>query len=111
MVIVLDNAPTHIANKIKALESFVNLFWLPPYSPHLNFIERVFALWKAHIKKKSYEPHCGNSKSIVKEALELVTLDSWRKKCIEQFEVYFMLMNNEYFSSDEGYVNKLQREV
>jgi len=54
LVIVLDNAPTHRARRITALESFTHFLWLPPYAPHLNFVERVFAVWKAQIKKKTY---------------------------------------------------------
>ena len=47
-VVVLDNARVHTARKVKQLfEIWQNrglyIFYLPPYSPHLNIIER---LWK-----------------------------------------------------------------
>lgn len=47
-VVVLDNARIHTAKKIKERlaswqERGLYLFYLPPYSPHLNIIER---LWK-----------------------------------------------------------------
>ncbi len=47
-VIVLDNAPVHTAKKIQARRKFweargLFLFYLPPYSPHLNIIE---TLWR-----------------------------------------------------------------
>jgi len=47
-VVVLDNAQVHTAKKVKKLlEIWQNrglfIFYLPPYSPHLNIIER---LWK-----------------------------------------------------------------
>lgn len=47
-VIVLDNAKAHTAKKVKAcLPSWqqrgLYIFYLPPYSPHLNIIERF---WK-----------------------------------------------------------------
>lgn len=47
-VVVLDNARVHTAHKIKErLEVWqkrgLHIFYLPPYSPHLNIIER---LWK-----------------------------------------------------------------
>jgi transposase len=47
-VIVLDNARIHTAKKIKERLSVwqrrgLYLFYLPPYSPHMNIIER---LWK-----------------------------------------------------------------
>jgi transposase len=47
-VIVLDNAPVHTAKKIQARRNVweargLFLFYLPPYSPHLNIIE---TLWR-----------------------------------------------------------------
>lgn len=47
-VIVLDNARIHTARKVKKLfriwqKRGMYIFYLPPYSPHLNIIER---LWK-----------------------------------------------------------------
>jgi transposase len=47
-VIVLDNARIHTARKVKQLlqiwqQRGLYIFYLPPYSPHLNIIER---LWK-----------------------------------------------------------------
>lgn len=47
-VIVLDNARIHIAQKVKERLEYwqkrgLYIFYLPPYSPHLNIIER---LWK-----------------------------------------------------------------
>ena len=46
--VVLDNARIHTAHKVKELlkiwrERGLFIFYLPPYSPHLNIIER---LWK-----------------------------------------------------------------
>ena len=47
-VVVLDNARPHTARKVKELFKIwqnrgLYIFYLPPYSPHLNIIER---LWK-----------------------------------------------------------------
>lgn len=47
-VVVLDNARIHSARKVKQLLEIwqkrgLYIFYLPPYSPHLNIIER---LWK-----------------------------------------------------------------
>ena len=47
-VVVLDNARIHTARKVKELLNVwqkrgLYIFYLPPYSPHLNIIER---LWK-----------------------------------------------------------------
>lgn len=56
-VIVLDNARIHIAQKVKERLKFwqkrgLYIFYLPPYSPHLNIIER---LWK-ELKSRWLKP-------------------------------------------------------
>lgn len=47
-VVVLDNAPVHTADKVQACREAwehrgLFIFYLPPYSPHLNLIE---TLWR-----------------------------------------------------------------
>lgn len=60
-VIVLDNARIHTAHKIKErLEVWQNrglyIFYLPPYSPNLNIIERLWKELKARwIRPTDYE--------------------------------------------------------
>lgn len=61
-VIVLDNAPIHTARKIKERLLYwqkrgLFIFYLPPYSPHLNIIER---LWK-ELKARWLKPDDYNS--------------------------------------------------
>lgn len=56
-VIVLDNASPHRSKKIRQLIPYweargLHLFFLPPYSPHLNIVER---LWK-EIKARYLKP-------------------------------------------------------
>ena len=56
-VIVLDNASPHRSTKVQQMipiwrQRGLYLFFLPPYSPHLNIIER---LWK-EIKARYLEP-------------------------------------------------------
>lgn len=51
-VLVLDNAPPHRAKKVQQLIPYwqqrgLYLFFLPPYSPHLNLIERLWKEMKA----------------------------------------------------------------
>ncbi len=59
-VIVLDNAKIHTSRKIKErLKYWQNrglyIFYLPPYSPHLNIIERLWKELKARwIKPEDY---------------------------------------------------------
>lgn len=50
-VIVLDNAPIHRAKKLQALRPLwekrgLHLFFLPPYSPHLNIAEILWRILK-----------------------------------------------------------------
>ena len=60
-VIVLDNARVHTARKIKERlriwqKRGLYVFYLPPYSPHLNIIERLWKEMKqAWIKPKDYQ--------------------------------------------------------
>jgi transposase len=59
-VVVLDNARVHTAAKVrKQLESWQQrglfLFYLPPYSPHLNLAERLWKELKARwLKPQDY---------------------------------------------------------
>jgi transposase len=86
LVIILDNAPTHRARRVTALEFFTHFLWLAPYAPHLNFVERIFAVWKAQVEKKTYASQSSNLPDISLEALSPVTTDSWLKKQIEQLD-------------------------
>ena len=59
-VIVMDNAKVHTATKVKkAMEDWQKrglfLFYLPPYSPHLNIAERLWKELKARwLKPEDY---------------------------------------------------------
>ena len=59
-VVVLDNARVHTARKVKELLKVwqtrgLYIFYLPPYSPHLNIIERLWKEMKqAWIKPEDY---------------------------------------------------------
>lgn len=46
-VLVLDNAGWHVAKKLKVPDNLTLLF-LPPYSPELNPVERLWAYLKSH---------------------------------------------------------------
>lgn len=60
-VVVLDNARVHTAKKIKERLNLwqkrgLFIFYLPPYSPHLNIIERFWKeLKQAWIKPRDYQ--------------------------------------------------------
>jgi transposase len=57
---VLDNAKVHTASKVKAClkgwqQRGLYLFYLPPYSPHLNITERLWKELKARwLSPKDY---------------------------------------------------------
>lgn len=52
-VLVLDNAPVHHGGRIAQLcaATEVLLIYLPPYSPDLNPIEKVFSVLKSQLKR------------------------------------------------------------
>ena len=57
-VVVLDNARPHTASKVKQLLGVwqsrgLYIFYLPPYSPHLNIIERFWKEVKEGLLKPS----------------------------------------------------------
>ena len=69
-IIVLDNAPWHLSNEVKQkIEEWEKqglfIFYLPPYSPHLNIIE---TLWRK-IKLEWLEPEDFESKEKLHEAI------------------------------------------
>lgn len=56
-VVVLDNAPAHVAKRLQQRRGFwrergLFVFYLPPYSPHLNIAE---VLWR-HLKYRWLRP-------------------------------------------------------
>jgi transposase len=59
-VVVLDNAKVHVARKVKQQFKYwqqrgLFIFYLPPYSPHLNICERVWKELKARwLKPQDY---------------------------------------------------------
>lgn len=59
-VVVLDNARIHTAQKVKERLEYwqkrgLYIFYLPPYSPHLNIIERLWKELKARwLKPEDY---------------------------------------------------------
>jgi transposase len=56
IVIVLDNAPYNHAKIVKkfAEENNIVLLYLPPYSPNLNIIERLWKFSKKHLVHNKY---------------------------------------------------------
>jgi transposase len=70
-ILILDNARIHCYRQlIEAVESIGGLvFFLPPYSPHLNPIELGFAALKKWIQKHAYMLFKDHGTSIIPLAL------------------------------------------
>jgi transposase len=75
MVVILDNARWHHANLLKPwLEEnrqILRLDFLPPYSPELNGIERVWKLTRTLCTHNRYFPTLNELRKVVSEQFEL----------------------------------------
>lgn len=70
VVLVLDGAGWHVANDLKVPESMTLLF-LPPYSPELMPMERVWAWMRQHdLSNRVFEDEA---------AIDQACKDSWNK--------------------------------
>lgn len=70
VIVILDNASYHHSNEVKELEeesSRLRLVFLPPYSPELNLIERV---WKFFKKKVLYNQYYENLQAFRQAAIK-----------------------------------------
>ena len=56
IIIILDNASYNRAYEVQdyAAENQIELFYLPPYSPNLNLIERLWRFFKKKVMKNKY---------------------------------------------------------
>lgn len=54
IVLVLDNHPSHGTQHVRELAEQLNmeLLFLPPYSPELNSIESLWAIFKLDLKNR-----------------------------------------------------------
>ena len=70
VVVILDNASYHHSKEVKKLEEEsprLRLVFLPPYSPELNLIERV---WKFFKKKVLYNQYYENLQAFRQAAIK-----------------------------------------
>jgi transposase len=79
-VVVLDKARIHIAQKVKERlkywqERGLFVFYLPPYSPHLNIIERLWKELKARWLKPDDYTSFDNLKYATSDCLNQVGLN------------------------------------
>jgi len=78
LTLVLDNSKPHRANEIKewtqTIQDRVHLLFLPPYSPHLNKIERVWRLTRKTTTHNKYFATLDHLREALTE-----TLTQWNK--------------------------------
>ncbi|KNF03100.1 hypothetical protein PSTG_03684 [Puccinia striiformis f. sp. tritici PST-78] len=70
-VLVMDNAPVHHNGRIADICDAANvlLVYLPPYSPDLNPIEKVFSVLKSQIKRHGILTDTNEDPEIIKDFL------------------------------------------
>ena len=70
-VIVLDNAKIHHGGRLASLCDAANvlLIYLPPYSPDLNPIEKVFSVLKSKLKRHHVLTGTDEDPDLIKEYL------------------------------------------
>ena len=77
-VLIMDNARIHHGGNVQALcdARGVVLIYLPPYSPDMNPIEKVFSVMKSQIKRRNVLTGTSDDSEIIKALLpEIITPD------------------------------------
>jgi transposase len=80
-ILVMDNAAIHHGGRIAEIcdDADVLLFYLPPYSPDLNPIEKVFSVLKSQLKRHEILTGTAEDAEIIKDFLpSFVTPDLMR---------------------------------
>jgi len=52
-IVIMDNASSHRSKRLRVPDN-IQIVYLPPYSPELNPVERVFEDIKKHLKNKLF---------------------------------------------------------
>ena len=80
-VLVMDNARVHHGGRINELCEAANvvLVYLPPYSPDMNPIEKVFSVLKSRLKREQILTGTDEDPEVIKNFLpSMVTPDLMR---------------------------------
>lgn len=72
LILILDRAGYHTAKRLEKPEN-ITLLYLPPYSPELNPIERLWHYLRDHY----WSNRCYQNE----EALEKAAIEAWLKTC------------------------------
>jgi transposase len=74
MIVIVDNARWHHANALQPWlhdhRDRIRLDFLPPYSPELNPVERVWKLTRRLCTHNRYFPHLNDLINVVSEQFE-----------------------------------------
>ena len=78
VTLVMDNARYQYNSKVKALaeKKSIELLYLPPYSPNLNLIERVWKLVKSKCLRNKYHEDIGSFQGAIDEFLDSLSGDN-----------------------------------
>jgi transposase len=71
LLLVLDNARYQRAYEVQdyARELGIDLFFLPPYSPNLNLVERLWKFVRKHVTRNKYYPTFAEFRTAVERLL------------------------------------------
>lgn len=84
VVLVLDNAGWHVSKSLKVPEN-ITLLHLPPYSPELNPVERLWAYIKSHYLSNRIFKDYDELFQVVREAWCKLTEDRLKSVCALQW--------------------------
>lgn len=84
-IIILDNMRSHHAKAVKQIldTSGIKYFYLPPYSPDLNPIEKMWSKIKACLRKEKVRMISGLTDAVEKAFLTVTSSDclGWFRSC------------------------------
>jgi transposase len=92
VVVVLDNAPSHLSKEVTLPEN-VSLLPLPPYSPELNPVERWFEEFRRELSNQVFETVDSLQRALTRvlerywqepNRLRSLTGFSWWRQAIEE---------------------------
>lgn len=83
VVLVLDNAPSHLSKAVVLPEN-VSLLKLPPYSPELNPVERWFQEFRRELSNKIFED-IGSLQAALSGVLEPYWREPERLRSLTEF--------------------------
>ncbi len=85
-IVIMDNLQTHHANAVKEVIENLNIkvMYLPPYSPDLNPIEKMWSKIKSILRKRKVRDFHALPKAIAYAFSKVCALDcsGWFRSCV-----------------------------